>query len=355
MGVASHSDADMVLRVKDADLQDDTDATLSWNSENSSGSSTPRTPRSKNASTFKNGGGRVSQVIGTTSPALLFSIIVCVSVLSVLSVLAYTNITPASLQELHETVTAKKLLWWDAWYHGRVTEEQIKSLPKQCLDYRLSVYHSVTNRIVADDTEKSYAPVNLSTSEAYPNKGRIPATSELSMDDAIPKNIYFLHFNPVFTMYRYVCSIESAARLNPNHIITVFAKNVTDLDRTLDKWRAVVGDQMGSRVKVKRIDYTTYFQETPLEPWWKEGRWRQSHWVGQNLGNALRLAIVYKEGGVYLDMDIISLNPLDNIGRSIAREEQDRINNAAISFPRRDPLVWALMEEFLDGWNGWLW
>ncbi|KAJ3021376.1 Lactosylceramide 4-alpha-galactosyltransferase [Thoreauomyces humboldtii] len=300
----------------------------------------------------------------TTRPPFLFMTIACVSVLSIISVLAYANLSPTGLDSWHQTIQRHKLLWWDVWYHHRVSEQEILTLPKQCLDFKLSLHHAVTNLIKPDDTEESWSAQDGTKYEVASDSARQGDDGEEEEQEevegivpfvALSRNIYFLHFNPTFTAYRYLCSIESAARLNPEHIITVFAKNVTDLDRTLDKWRAAVGSQIGSRVLVKPIEYTRYFQDTPLERWWKEGKWRESHWVGQNLGNALRLAIVYKEGGVYMDMDIISLNPLHTLGRSIAREEADRINNAAMSFPQHDSLVWALMEEFVEGWNGWQW
>ncbi|KAJ3160878.1 hypothetical protein HDU86_008240 [Geranomyces michiganensis] len=289
-------------------------------------------------------------------PIVLYSTIACVSVVSVLAILAYTSYSSGALHKIHKTVAAKKLIWWDSWFHGRVTPEEIAKLPKKCLDYRLSMFHGIVNAVTPSDSEVSFNPkLHSAAKQTTGNDQTGISAAPLTSLTSTPKSIYFLHFNPEFTMFRYACSIESAARMNPDHTITVLAKNVSDFQRKLEPWRKAVGNKIGNRVRVRRIDYTGYFQGTPFEPWWRDGRWRQSHWVGQNLGNALRLAVIYKEGGVYLDMDIISLNPLPSVGRSIAREEKIRINNAALSFPSLDPLLWALMEEFVLGWDGYAW
>ncbi|KAI8589248.1 hypothetical protein BDZ88DRAFT_418840 [Geranomyces variabilis] len=294
-------------------------------------------------------------------PAILYCTIACASVLSVLALLAYTSYTSGALHKIQKTVATKKLMWWDSWFHGRVSPEEIARLPKKCLDYRLSMFHGVVNVITPSESEVSFNPQLQAAKQAGSDNQTVsevvsaPPTTSIKPAVSIPKSIYFLHFNPNFTAYRYLCSIESAARMNPQHTITVLAKNVSDFARNLEPWRKAVGTTISNRIRIRRIDYTGYFQGTPFEPWWRDGRWRQSHWVSQNLGNALRLAVIYKEGGVYMDMDIISLNPLPTVTRSIAREEKIRINNAALSFPSLDPLLWALMEELVLGWDGFAW
>jgi lactosylceramide 4-alpha-galactosyltransferase len=96
--------------------------------------------------------------------------------------------------------------------------------------------------------------------------------------------------------------------------------------------------------------------------------------VKQNLGNAFRLAVLWKFGGTYFDLDIISSNPLmqnmpdgsiQPLGRFIAKQEKETLNNAAMRFPmvifdlisniKNDLMLWEIMVEFVRGWDGWKW
>ena len=74
-------------------------------------------------------------------------------------------------------------------------------------------------------------------------------------------------------------------------------------------------------------------------------------------GNAFRLAVLWKIGGIYLDMDIISLNSMEGrvVGRTAAREDATRINNALLSFPEKDPFIWRVMQVFRDNFQGYKW
>ncbi|KAL3232007.1 hypothetical protein MRX96_023093 [Rhipicephalus microplus] len=55
------------------------------------------------------------------------------------------------------------------------------------------------------------------------------------------------------------------------------------------------------------------FQDTPLEAWYESGILDTSAFPVEHLADALRLAVVYKLGGVYLDIDVIVMRPLDSL------------------------------------------
>lgn len=73
-------------------------------------------------------------------------------------------------------------------------------------------------------------------------------------------------------------------------------------------------------------------------------------------GNAFRLAVLWRFGGTYFDLDIISVNSLTQttpdgktipLRRFIAREEPQQLNNAALRFPKDDPMLWEIMVNFV--------
>ncbi|KAI9206159.1 alpha 1,4-glycosyltransferase conserved region-domain-containing protein [Polychytrium aggregatum] len=170
----------------------------------------------------------------------------------------------------------------------------------------------------------------------------------------IPKLVHFIHYNPMLTNKRYLCAIESALHQNPEHYVIVhvpiaseFVKSIESILEPLDVYQ--------HRLRFRSLTYKQWFAQTPLQTWYESGLYKKSSWIEQNLGNAVRLAIIWKVGGVYIDLDIISTNTIEGIGRALCQEDYARVNNAFLSFPPRDQLVWELMEEFVKNFNGYVW
>jgi hypothetical protein len=172
---------------------------------------------------------------------------------------------------------------------------------------------------------------------------------------SIPKTIYFVHYNDYLSAPRYLCSLESAAAHNKEHQLVVFARNSTNFIQGIDKWMKASGLYNTNRILVKELVWDDYMKDTPLQKWYRGGDYKKSHWVRQNLGNAFRLGILWKLGGIYMDLDIISMNPISGVGRSLGKQDSFWFNNAFLSFPPKDPFVWDLMEEFVAGFKGYIW
>jgi hypothetical protein len=172
---------------------------------------------------------------------------------------------------------------------------------------------------------------------------------------SIPKTLYFVHYNDYLSAPRYLCSLESAAAHNKDHQIVVFARNSTNFINDIERWSRASGLYNTNRIVVKELVWDDYMKNTPLQSWYRGGEYKKSHWVRQNLGNAFRLGILWKHGGIYLDLDIISMNPISAMGRSLGKQDSFWFNNAFLSVPPKDPFVWDLMEEFVAGFKGYIW
>ncbi|XP_010256589.1 PREDICTED: lactosylceramide 4-alpha-galactosyltransferase-like [Nelumbo nucifera] len=84
--------------------------------------------------------------------------------------------------------------------------------------------------------------------------------------------------------------------------------------------------------------------------------------LAQNLSNLLRLAVLYKYGGVYMDTDFIILKKFSGLRNSIGAQSMDaetgswtRLNNAVLVFDKNHPLLLNFMEEFSITFNGNKW
>ncbi|KAJ1563803.1 Alpha-1,4-N-acetylglucosaminyltransferase [Cladochytrium tenue] len=213
----------------------------------------------------------------------------------------------------------------------------------------------------------------------------------------VPQRVLFVHYNDRLETRRYLCAVESAARWNAEADVVVVAVNASGFAREaegmlraaglgpgrvveggigglaahfaaadkaeanrkkggwLRRWFAgwLKGPPRGS-VLFAELRWEEAFAGTPLEAWYTSGAYRNTSWVTQNLGNAFRMGLVYTLGGVYLDLDIVSMNaiPLARVGRMLALQDAKTFNNAYLGFPPGDEFVWALMEEFVRGFKG---
>lgn len=123
---------------------------------------------------------------------------------------------------------------------------------------------------------------------------------------------------------------------------------------------------LGFKIQAVTPDLSFLLKKTPAETWLAEIK-RGNKDPGeiplaQNLSNLMRLAVLYKYGGVYLDADFIVLKPLTWLRNSIGVQSVDavsknwtRLNNAVLIFDRNHPLVFKFIEEFAFTFNGSKW
>lgn len=109
---------------------------------------------------------------------------------------------------------------------------------------------------------------------------------------------------------RQICAIESAAKHNSARPVQVFLHSGNDLaDLKLRPWFEVLGNY--SNIQISYLNETKYFHNTPLQYWYDQGEWQKSPYKVVHLSDYARMLSLYKGGGLYLDMDVITLRPLD--------------------------------------------
>ena len=118
---------------------------------------------------------------------------------------------------------------------------------------------------------------------------------------------------------RQCCSVESAAKNNPNRQIQLFVsrrelndeqqQKLLDTNSSLTPWQTVL--QHYPNVEVISYDEAEYFNDTTLEPWYMEGQWQQNHQPEYYLAEYVRAMSLFRGGGLYLDLhSVLSLKPL---------------------------------------------
>ena len=131
----------------------------------------------------------------------------------------------------------------------------------------------------------------------------------------------------------------------PNATVNIYSNVITS--KTLAAFTSA-----GCDIRILPFNLTATFECTPLFEWFA---FRGGSQIGVTfLSDAMRLALVYKYGGTYMDFDILLLKPLDVTARSgtvstiksksltnmLARElPRGKVNGAFLSFDRGHPFL----------------
>jgi lactosylceramide 4-alpha-galactosyltransferase len=125
----------------------------------------------------------------------------------------------------------------------------------------------------------------------------------------LPKyDIYFIETNISRTVlnYKQMCAIESAARHNPNARVNLIAIQEKNNFEYLTRYY--------KNVQIKVVEVNELFKDTPLEKWSIEKLTKINELTRiVHLSDILRMAVLYKYGGLYLDLDMFTLASYDDL------------------------------------------
>lgn len=113
-------------------------------------------------------------------------------------------------------------------------------------------------------------------------------------------------------------------------------------------------------------DFSYLFENTVAEPWLNQLRGGNVNpgeiSLGQNLSNLLRLGLLYRFGGIYIDTDVVVLKSFEKLRNVIGAQTIDvetrnwsRLNNAVMIFDKGHPLLYKFIEEFALTFDGNKW
>ena len=117
--------------------------------------------------------------------------------------------------------------------------------------------------------------------------------------------------------FKETCAIESAALHNPQRPVQVFFQpqqlqqqsTAAAIDQS-SAWIRVLNRYANVQVIVID-DEGLYFKDSPLEDWYREGKWRNSPYRATHMSDYIRVVSLMKQGGMYLDLDVVTLKPYD--------------------------------------------
>ncbi|KAI4353285.1 hypothetical protein L6164_002247 [Bauhinia variegata] len=122
----------------------------------------------------------------------------------------------------------------------------------------------------------------------------------------------------------------------------------------------------GIKVFAVTPDVPFLVKDTPLEAWLEgmnSGTKDPGHIpLSQNLSNMIRLAMLYKYGGVYMDTDLIILKDFTELRNAVGAQSIDsvtrkwtRLNNAIMLYDINHPILLDFIREFATSFDGNRW
>ncbi|KAL3654927.1 hypothetical protein CASFOL_000713 [Castilleja foliolosa] len=156
--------------------------------------------------------------------------------------------------------------------------------------------------------------------------------------------------------------LESLFQTNPKSCLIILSKTMDS-----ETGRQILDPliNLGFWVQAISPDIWGLLKSTPAENWLidiKNGKKDPGIYpFAQNLSNLIRLAALYKYGGVYLDTDFIVLKDISGLRNSIGAQSVDasghwtRLNNALLVFEKEHFLVYKFIEEFALSFDGSRW
>ncbi len=167
-------------------------------------------------------------------------------------------------------------------------------------------------------------------------------------------SIFFIesNYNGTFFSDRQLCSIESAAKHNPDaavHIKTLKTVISNDRQYLLAKY---------PNIKIEIVKFEELINKTPLAEWWKKDLISKDPYFRMaHMADAMRLVILYAYGGIYSDLDTITLKsfvPLLAFKCGFAfQDRQSTVTNSFIVVPQKNhPFLKILIQKYTENYDG---
>ncbi|CAI0424250.1 unnamed protein product [Linum tenue] len=175
---------------------------------------------------------------------------------------------------------------------------------------------------------------------------------------------YMVWLSPAKTFgpREFLC-MDSLFHSNPEACLIIVSRSM-DSKHGYRKLKPVL--DLGFKVLAVTPDVPFLVQDTPGEDWLEDMKsgTRDPGYIPLtiNLSNLIRIAMIYKYGGVYIDTDFIVLKDFSELRNAVGAQTVDpvtnqwsSINNAVVAFDLGHPMLLEFIKEFSNTFNGNKW
>ncbi|XP_061490405.1 alpha-1,4-N-acetylglucosaminyltransferase [Rhineura floridana] len=153
-----------------------------------------------------------------------------------------------------------------------------------------------------------------------------------------------------------LCSVESAARIYSDRSIIFFMKGLDN--NTMASFKSSSPSlyflSAMKNIFLFPLQMDILFQDTPLLSWYLQvNATQEKYWV-YIISDAIRLAMVWKYGGIYMDTDVISIRPIP-VANFLAAQSSQFSSNGILGFHHHHWFLWDCMNDFVRNYHGDIW
>lgn len=230
---------------------------------------------------------------------------------------------------------------------------------------RLNKFQSAIFRRMTSRQRRQWLKDNWSTFDFLESEKQFTARMKNFFSNRCEERFFFTWIAPTAGSFgaREQLSLQSVFRWHPSACVVI-------LSRSLDtpKGAALLAPFVAKGFKVMAVspDHDALFQGTAAESWFarlKEGKQDPGDInLMQNLSNVLRLAALYKYGGIYLDTDVIVLRKMSKLRNCVGAQSMNsatgkwkRLNNAVLVFDKNHRALLKLIQQFDLAFDGRKW
>ena len=171
-------------------------------------------------------------------------------------------------------------------------------------------------------------------------------------------NFFFVESNQKRALMssKQLCSIESAAKNNPQALVYLLTVRAS-VEPTVES----ILLNSYPNLRVQKFVAFDLFNRTPLQDWWSRGDVFKSEYYVSHVTDAARFALLYKYGGVYSDLDTLTLKnfrPLieqQQSGAGYLYERGDSLGVGVLNFRAAHPFLDYLLHKFVNEYDYKVW
>ena len=152
---------------------------------------------------------------------------------------------------------------------------------------------------------------------------------------------------------RQLCSIESAAKNNPNAIVNLYSIDAKIHPVFLKKY---------PNIKVHKLVFEDVLKDTPLEKWYKFKREvvLNGPYAVVHTADIVRVAALWKYGGYYADFDTLTVRSVEPLLKYpgvgyLFEADQNSMNNAVMNFPKQHPFLSTAIKDIVTNYDSGSW
>ncbi|KAB2621966.1 lactosylceramide 4-alpha-galactosyltransferase-like [Pyrus ussuriensis x Pyrus communis] len=184
------------------------------------------------------------------------------------------------------------------------------------------------------------------------------------LDTGCSSKFYMIWLSPAKSFgKREFLALDTLFKSNPQGCLVIVSKSM-DSERGYRILKPLL--DRGFKILAITPDLPFLVKDTPSESWLEElksgGKDPGYIPLPQNLANLIRLAMLYKYGGIYLDTDFVILKDFSGLRNAVGAQSIDKnskqwttLNNAVMIFDVNHPILVNFLAEFAKTFNGNKW